>query len=684
MSSDRRRSTSYLPIIALLLAATVFVAAIVPSGEAGATDPVAPATDPVTTAVGPSDGVLEMTPELASAGVSQLELEGAYDPPVDVAHPDGKVEPALGGRAIMHIASEPPNLNFLIENSSVIRWMHYDIHAGLLQFSPITWEYEHDAATSYDVEDTLVLKGGGGEDWDNIIYGEIISETETSYVIASGSSMNSMRRRTVAKADVEEVLLGSVYTFHLRQTTWHDGHPFDADDVFFSWDVFNNISVDCDEKRSKYLKIVRGEVLDDLTVRFFWNQQYFASTGAFGLDLCLLPRHLYDLADPQNVDYKSSATDEEKGTYINENPRNIHWVGLGPYKFSKWETGQYLEATKWDGYWEKDPAKSGYLDTIRWRHVNDDNSAWQALLNDELDIFYRVKTEDFVGAQTRTKLFKEKAYKVLTYVGNVGYTSWNLYRPKLSDVRVRRALAHAFDIKAWIKNNYEGLALWAKGTQFYFGPAYNHEVQGYEYDLEEAEDLLADAGWYDRDGNGIIDKDGEDFVLNILMPSGNKASERFLQALQDSYRKVGISVEISAYTWATFLEHILDRDFDACNLAWTLPTPESDPEQIWHSMNAVFDKRSSNHAGLADDLVDELIEAGQKELDLEKRSAIWADLHARIYELQPYLFGWNVPRKLAVNKRIHGMKLYKFEPGFRMRDLYFAEGTEGTRPLTPR
>lgn len=686
MLPDRRRLTVLLPLLGVLLAVVVFVAACPGEDETASGNEAAGALDPALQAAG-SDPAgdegsgLPMTPELKNAGITELELNGPYDPLVDVAHPDGKAMPALGGRAIMHIASEPPNLNFLLENSSVVRWIHYDMHAGLLQFSPVTWEYEPDAATSYDIEDTLVLKGGAGDGWDNIVYGKIVSETDDAYVLVSGSSRNEMERTTVPRSDVQEVLLGSVYTFHLRETTWHDGHPFDADDAYFSWDVFNNKTVDCDEKRSKYLKIARAEVLDERTVRYFWRQQYFGCTGAFGLDMCLLPSHLYNLNDPDNADYNPDATEDQQGTYINDNPHNIEWVGLGPYQFSKWDRGQFLEATKWDGYWEKDPARSGYLDTIRWRHVKEDDVAWQALLNDELDIFYRVKTEDFVGAQTRTELFQKKAYKVLNYVGNIGYTTWNMYSPKLSDVKVRTALARAFDVNEWIRTKYEGLALWSTGTQHRFGPGYNPDVVGYEYDLDEAEDLLADAGWYDRDGNGIIDKDGEDFVLNVLMPSGNKASEAFLQALQDSYRKVGISVTISAYEWATMLEHLLDRDFDACNLAWTLPTPESDPEQLWHSMNAPQDKRSSNHSGLADELVDELIEAGQRELDPLKRGAIWKRLHARIYELQPYLFGWNVPRKIAVNKRIHGMKLYKFEPGFRMRDLYFKDGTEGTRSL---
>lgn len=632
----------------------------------------------------PGDG-LEMTPALARAGVTQADLDGPGVPPVDAYHPEGQQTPALGGRAIMHMASDPPNLNFLIENSAIIRWLHYDVHAGLLQFDPTTWEYELDTAASYDVEDTLILKGGAGEAWDNIVFGRIVEETDRHYVVESGSGFNPIERTEVPKADVLSAERETVWTFTLRDDVlWHDGHALDAHDVHFSWDMFNNPSVDCDEKRSTFLKIKRAEVLDQHTVRFFYEEQYFAAKGKFGLDLCILPSHLYNLSDPDNEDHVEDIDPYgvRQAEYINDNPHNIEWVGLGPYRVTTFERGQYVEAQKFAEHrFADDPERSGYLDTIRWRHINNDDSAWQALLNDELDVFYRIKTEDFVGEQTRDEDFTSKCYKVLTYVGNLGYTSWNLYRPHLSDVRVRKALAHAFDVADWVRTNYEGLALWSTNSQFFFGPAYNHEVKGLPYDLDEAEDLLADAGWYDRDGNGIIDKDGQDFVLEVLMPSGNKASEKFLQAMQDSYRKVGISVKITPYEWATFLEHILDRDFDACNLAWTLPTPESDPEQIWHSKNAGRDDRTSNHAGLADDEVDRLIELGQRELDDAKRSAIWKQLHARIYELQPYLFGWNVPRKIAINKNLHGLKLYKFEPGFRMQDLYYKEGTPGTRPL---
>jgi peptide/nickel transport system substrate-binding protein len=637
---------------------------------------VAPAVVPSMT----SD--LKMTPELKAAGVTELELIGAHDPDVDVWHPDGTVEPALGGRVIMHVSSEPPSLNFATENSASIRWTLRDVHAALLQFSPVSWEYEPNLSVGYDVEDTLLLNGGPGDAWDNIVFGKIVEETASAYVVESGSSHHEMERTEVAKSDVASVERGTVWTFQLRDgVVWHDGHAFDADDVMFSMSIYANPGVDCDEKRYQFEKIKRYEKLGDSVVRFFIDEQYFASIGMFSFDFTVLPGHLYNLADPDHAQHDAAATAEAQAKEVNENRHNIEWVGLGPYRVTKWEQGQYMDAVKFPDYWKKSPEESGYLDTLRWRYIKDDDAAWLALLNDEVDIFYRVKSADFVGEATRTELFTSKCYKALCYVGNVGYTVWNMHRKKLQDPLVRRALAHAFDVAEWIRTNYEGFALWSTATQFWFGPGYDHGMERYEYDLEEAEDLLAEAGWYDRNGNGIVDKDGQDLVIEVLMPAGNKASEKFLQALQDSYRKVGVQVDIAPFEWATMLERMRERDFDAVNLAWTFPTPESDPYQIWHSENGAVGKRSSNNSGMQDDQVDELIALGRRELDDAKRALIWQKLHRRIYELQPYLFGWNVPRKLAFNKKLHGVKLYKFEPGFSLQDLYYEAGTEGTRPL---
>jgi peptide/nickel transport system substrate-binding protein len=626
---------------------------------------------------------MEEKAELMGGGVTAEDLAGAHPLSQDTFRDDGNQDaiPALGGRVIMHVASQPASLNYTLSNSWSTTTMLNEMHDSLLNYNWETWEQDLELAARMDIEDTLILKGGRSEDNGNIIYGRV-QEFPEHYLVASGSVENPIEEQRIAKADVESIQRGTVFTFELREgVTWHDGHAFDAADVLFSWDVFNNPVVDCDESRFRFNRIGHGEVLGPLTVRFFYDEQYFQAKQTFNNTLCILPRHLYDLTDSDNADYDPTADLAARGTYINDNRHNHEWVGLGPYKLVDWRQDEYVEATRNDNYYIADPATRGYLDILRWRFIKDDELTYQALLNSEIDTFNRVKTIDFFGDKTQSEDFTKLFNKTYTYAGQFGYTGWNMYSPKLSDVRVRTALAHAFDGQGWINVQYKGLAVQVTGSQFFIGPGYNHDVKPLAYDPALAEQMLLEAGWYDHNGDGIADKDGVELVIEWLMPSGNSASRDTGQRMQESFAKIGVKLDIQALEWASFLERILDRKFEGCNLAWVLEGLTSDPTQLWHSSNGAEEKRSSNHSGYMDAESDELIDAIVTELDDEKRHALFQKLHERIYSLQPYLFSQNPPVKIAFNKDIHGIKLYHFTPGFRLRDMYYEEGTPGTRPI---
>jgi len=247
---------------------------------------------------------------------------------------------------------------------------------------------------------------------------------------------------------------------------------------------------------------------------------------------------------------------------------------------------------------------------------------------------------------------------------------------------VRLALAHAFDVNEWIRIKYLGLAVPITGTQHLLGKAYDRSLKPLAYDPEQATQLLEDAGWYDRDGDGVADKDGQPLEFSFLMPAGNKASEALGQRLQESFAKVGVRMRIEPLDWASFMEKRRNREFDSANLAWIQGEFEIDPYQIWHGSQSALHMRSSNDSGFHDAECDKLIEQGRRELDPTKRYAIWKELQDKIYEQQPYLFMLNPPIKIAVNKKIHGVKLYHLFPGVRLRDMYYPEGTPGTRPLS--
>ncbi len=147
--------------------------------------------------------------------------------------------------------------------------------------------------------------------------------------------------------------------------------------------------------------------------------------------------------------------------------------------------------------------------------------------------------------------------------------------------------------------------------------------------------------------------------------------------LQNSLARAGIRMHIKTLEFASLLERMRQREFDAFQLAWILDQ-ESDPEQVWHSKWAETE-RSSNFVNFQDAACDELIEAIQVELDIGKRMGLWNRLHRRIAELQPYFFAYNNPYKFAMSKRFRGMRTSAMSPGYSVRQIYLPAGTPGTR-----
>src|SRR5262249_17328592 len=154
----------------------------------------------------------------------------------------------------------------------------------------------------------------------------------------------------------------------------------------------------CDWVRPFLKRIARAEELGPHTIRFYFTEQYFNTLGLFCDDFCILPRHLYDLTDPEHPHHKADATPAECATEINENPHNQAWVGLGPYQLTSYSP-QGVEAERFPGFFE--PAHSGYVDRIVWRYIGNDDAAFQALLNGELDFTQRILSDQYFGEATQ-------------------------------------------------------------------------------------------------------------------------------------------------------------------------------------------------------------------------------------------------------------------------------------------
>jgi peptide/nickel transport system substrate-binding protein len=414
----------------------------------------------------------------------------------------------------------------------------------------------------------------------------------------------------------------------------------------------------------------RCDIVDPHTVRVFYESQYFKALDAIGTTLTILPSHVYDLSDPDNPDYDPQASVSKQAKHINENPHNRLWVGLGPYQVQVYDE-QYVEARRFEGYF--DPAHAGYVDVIRWRCITSDDAAFNALRNGELDFIDRISSENYLGAATAQEEFTRAFDKGAYYPG----LHPHVVEPRLParDPAVRKTFALAFNGPEFLWE-YKGRAV--TGLFPYVSPAYDHTIEPLPYDPAAARELLEGAGWYDRDGDGIRDRDGVALEFTYLLTTGNAAMQALGQKLQESLAAVGARMHIEQLDFKTTQVRLRNREFDATSLAWAPPL-ESDPEMIWHSSGAAVGSKRSNWAGLADPEVDALIARGQREEDFDARQAIWRTLHARLYSLQPYLWHYNVPTKYAISKRLHGFQPFVIDPGYSIRRWYYSLGEPGTR-----
>jgi len=454
-----------------------------------------------------------------------------------------------------------------------------------------------------------------------------------------------------------------------------EAHEFDVDDVLFSLAIYANESVDCGERRYQYEKVAHAVRVDDDVVRFHLGAYDVWAAADVG-EMPILPRHLYDLADPDCPDHDPEAGEEARGAYVNASRFNQQWVGLGPYRVTRYEEG-LIEAERFAGY--HDSARAGYLDSIRWRVVRGAATTFQALLEGELDVVAGLSAEQFTGPELRRPEVAARVYPAWTSVGSFAFIAWNLQHPPLDDVRVRRALGHCLDAQALLDGYWGGLGVRVSGPAPYHSPGYDRGVAPSTYDLAAARQLLAQADWYDRDGDGWVDRDGRRLTLDYAAIVGSESSQRAGLLLQEGLRQVGVELEVRELDFGTFRQGILDRAYDSFCLAWNPPL-EPDPEQQWHSRWGGEGVRSANYSGLQDAEVDALIEAGQREPDVERRMAIWRALHRRLDELAPFLFLAAPAQKMALPRALRGIQLFHLAPGYDPTRWYFPVGTPGTRP----
>ncbi len=408
-----------------------------------------------------------------------------------------------------------------------------------------------------------------------------------------------------------------VVTFHIRPSgRFHDGEPLTAEDVLFTYETIMDESTKT-VRRPDYEPIKGVEAVDDLTVRVTYKEPFSPALESWGMGI--LPKHVL------------------AGQDINTTGFNRHPTGTGPYRFKEWRSDEYVRLVANDSYFEGPPL----LDIVTFRIVPEPPLREQE---------FHVREADTYGPEPyQYKRFTgEKRYQTYQRLAN-GYTyiGYNLRRPLFQDVRVRRALTHAVNREQIVEHVLYGQGVTATGP---FPPQmwyHNPEVEPLAYDPDLARRLLAEAGWEDTDGDGILDKDGEPFRFTLISNNGNQLRADVQVLVQEQLESIGIEVHVALYEWSVFLSEKIDtRDFDACVLGWNLSI-DPDVYQLWHSSQV---DKGFNFVGYVNPKADRLLERGRTEFDQAKRQAIYREFHRILNEDQPYTFLY-VPKGMTALRR---------------------------------
>jgi peptide/nickel transport system substrate-binding protein len=409
---------------------------------------------------------------------------------------------------------------------------------------------------------------------------------------------------------------GLVWTFYLRKdVTWHDGAPFTADDVKFTFDTILNPKINS-VRRGDYMidgKPIKFKVVDRYTVKAILPKPFSPFLVSAGMGI--LPRHILN---GKELDMAS----------FNRRP-----IGTGPFIFVEYKSGDHVLVKRNPKYYAGVPK----LDQILFKIIPDENTALVALRAGDIDVT-GIPPKDFHPIK-HVNLYK---YDALLYT----YLGFNLRSPKFSDLRVRKALSYAVNRRQLIGLIFMGLASPAYSPSAPISWAYSDDVYKYGYDPEKAKELLREAKV-------------NDLEFTVLVNHGNKEREKAATILQQQFERIGVKMNIRVLEWSALLKVINARkdpkDFDAVIIGWSTGV-DPDSYSIWHSSQY---PGGLNFIGYNDPKVDRLLDAGRREQSKAARKKIYARMYKEITGSAPYVFLWYPNELTGVRDRVGGLS----EPG---------------------
>lgn len=405
---------------------------------------------------------------------------------------------------------------------------------------------------------------------------------------------------------------GTELTFHLQENVkWHDGEPFSSKDVKWTFDeieakqglasdsLANVTEIVCPDENTVTFKMAQPDVT--LLSTLAWN-------GTF-----IMPAHIYE------------------GTDWLTNSANDAPIGTGAFKFVSYEDHQTITLERNDEFW----GEKAHLDKVIFTVNEDDNTAYQAWLNGELD-----DMDNAVPVSELEKLKNDSNYNVYTKMWpNRQYICFNTQEGRpFADVRVRQAIVLGLDRDAIFEKGFKGIGMKA---EYYISPLFDWAVDKSitipEYDLEAANKLLDEAG-FPKGEDGIRFKTSIDTFGGYEEP---------LQVIVSNFKDMGIELTINTMDDPTYDEKTwFGHDFDLTILGgYQGPDISMMYQRFYTGMGINLGEYSNPE-------LDALFEKGNVTGDQAERAKIYGEVQKILAEDAPVAFlaekGAEIPTKAYV------------------------------------
>ncbi|MFB6419241.1 MULTISPECIES: peptide ABC transporter substrate-binding protein [Bradyrhizobium] len=441
-----------------------------------------------------------------------------------------------------------------------------------------------------------------------------------------GNLIPCLAAETPTKANGGLSADGLTVIWKLKQgVKWHDGKPFTADDVVFTWQYAADLATAAYTTGS--YKDIKVEKIDDYAVKVifkaptpFWADPFVGSVGM------ILPRHLFG-------DYV--------GAKSREAPGNLKPVGTGPYKFLEFKPGDLIRAERNPDYHIKNQP---HFDTLEIKGGGDAVSAARTVLQTgEYDFAWNMQVEEEVLKRMEAG---GKGKLDITPSGNVEFIILNTTdpwtevdgersnaktkHPTLSDPAVRRAINLLIDRDSIQKFIYGRGAL--ATASFVNAPKqFKSPKLKYEFSIDKANKLLDEAGWK-KGADGIREKDGKKLKY-VFQTSTNAPRQKTQAIIKQACEKAGIDIEIKAVTASVFFSSDVGNPdtyskFYADMEMYNTTQPQPDPERLlnqcvsWEIASKDNKWLGRNNSRYSDPEADKAYKAAQNELDPVKRAAL--------------------------------------------------------------